>query len=97
MPDFARRVAVFRVLVEFAEWVTNDDIVTDLEQSSLHRFHDYEPSVARSLHGRTELTLTVDGPDLWTSALTVMALVRQSGFEPSALHVAAPLESTQVA
>ena len=97
MPDLPDRQVVFRVLVEFADWVTDDDIVSDLERSSLHRFHDYQPRVARSLHGRTELALTVDGPDLWTSALTVMALVRQSGFEPSALHVAAPLASTRVA
>ena len=97
MPDHVRQPIVFRVLVEFAEWVTDEDIVTDLARSSLHRFHDYQPIVACSLDGRTELTLTVDGPDLWTSALTVMALVRQSGFEPCAVHVAAPFKSKRVA
>jgi hypothetical protein len=98
MSDYGTQaIANFHVLVEFADWVTHDDIVTDLAQSSLHRFHDYQPNVAHSREGRTELRFTVGAPDLWTSALTAMAIVRQSGYEPSAVHVAAPLEPTRVA
>ena len=98
MPDHGpQAIANFHVLVEFADWVTDDDLVTDLAQSSLHRLHDYQPNVVRSRDGRTQLRFTVDGPDLWTSTLTAMAIVRQSGYEPSAVHVAAPLEPKRVA
>ncbi len=97
MPDLDRPGVPFLVLVEFADWVTDEDILTDLTQSTMHRFHDYQPSVLHRRDGRTELSLTVISPDLWTSALTAMALVRQCGYEPSAVHVAASLADQQVA
>ena len=38
--------------------------------------------------------LTVPGPDVWTSLLTAMAVIRQSGYAPIAVHVLDKPEST---
>jgi hypothetical protein len=40
------------------------------------------------------LHLTVPGPDVWTSLLTAMAVIRQSGYAPIAVHVLDNSEST---
>ena len=37
--------------------------------------------------GQLELHLTVPGPDVWTSLLTAMAVIRQSGYTPIAVHI----------
>jgi len=87
----------FQVLLEFEDWVTDEDLLTDLDQNPRHQLHHHRPSVTRSSDGRTELTLIVPGPDVWTSTLTAMALVRQAGYAPSAVHVAAAQDQRQAA
>jgi hypothetical protein len=77
----------YHVLVEFEEWVTEEDLVIDLDQNPLHRLHRHSPSVTHGHNGYTALTFTVAGPDVWTSTLMAMALVRQAGYEPRAVHV----------
>lgn len=62
--------------------------MTDL-QSPQHRMHQHLPSVSHASDGRTHLTLTVASVDVWSCTLTAMALIRQSGYEPTAVHVAA--------
>jgi hypothetical protein len=44
--------------------------------------------------GQLELHLTVPGPDVWTSLLTAMAVIRQSGYAPIAVLVFDNSEST---
>jgi hypothetical protein len=75
------------VVVELAEWVTDDDLRLDLEQNPQHQLHDHRPDVTRHADGRTELALIVDGSDVWTCTLFAMAVLRQSGYEPRALQV----------
>jgi hypothetical protein len=76
-----------RVVVELADWVTDDDLRLDLEQNPQHQLHDHRADVTRRADGRAELTLVVDGSDVWTCTLFAMALLRQSGYEPRALQV----------
>jgi hypothetical protein len=76
-----------RVVVELAEWVTDDDLRLDLERNPQHQLHDHQPDVTRHPDGRTELSLVVDGSDVWTCTLFAMALLRQSGYEARALQV----------
>ena len=44
--------------------------------------------------GQLELHLAVPGPDVWTSLLTAMSLIRQSGYAPIAVLVFDKSEST---
>lgn len=76
-----------RVVVELADWVTDDDLRLDLERNPQHQLHDHRPDVTRHPDGRTELSLVVDGFDVWTCTLFAMALLRQSGYQPRALYV----------
>ena len=75
------------VRVEFDHLVTRDDFVEDLAGNSRHRLLDFLPQVTTNLDGRIELRLNVPGLDVWASVLTAMSVVRQSGYEPVAVHV----------
>ena len=46
-------------------------------------------SLADGPRGRVTVDLTISGPDVWTTALTTMAVLRQSGYGMHALHVVA--------
>ena len=37
--------------------------------------------------GRAQVSLSVPGSDVWSSLLTVMAVIHQSGYHPAAVHV----------
>jgi hypothetical protein len=50
--------------------------------------------VTLNTKGQVELYLTVPGPDVWTSLLTAMTVIRQSGYQPIAIHVLDNPEST---
>ena len=52
------------------------------------------PRWAINTKGQLELHLTVPGPDVWTSLLTAMAVIRQSGYTPIAVHILDNPEST---
>lgn len=85
-----------QVRFELAGWVTDEDVLIDLEQSPRHQLHEHRPRITHDRDGRTRIDLTVTGPDLWTCTLIAMALIRQAGYEPTAVQVS-PLTSTWAA
>ena len=77
----------YEVRAEFDHFVVRDDLVADLAGNSSHRFFEFQPQVTINTKGQLELHLTVPGPDVWTSLLTAMTVIRQSGYAPVAVHV----------
>jgi len=77
----------YEVRAEFDHLVTRDDFVTDFAGDTSHRLLEFLPQMSINIKGRLELHLTVPGPDVWTSVLTAMAVIRQSGYAPIAVHV----------
>jgi hypothetical protein len=77
----------YEVRAEFDHFVIRDDFVADLAGNSGHRFLEFQPQVATNTNGQLELHLTIPGPDVWTSLLTAMTVIRQSGYAPIAVHV----------
>ena len=84
----------YEVRAEFDQFVIRDDFVADLAGNTRHRLLEFQPQVAINTKGQLELHLTVPGPDVWTSLLTAMAVIRQSGYAPIAVHVLDNPEST---
>jgi|SRR5215212_6253881 hypothetical protein len=84
----------YKVRAEFDQFVIRDDFVADLAGNSDHRLLDFHPRVTINTEGQVELHLTVAGPDVWTSLLTAMAVIRQSGYSPIAVFVFDNSEST---
>ena len=79
--------SAYEVRAEFDHFVVRDDFVADLAGNSGHRFLEFQPQVTINTKGQVELHLTVPGPDVWGSLLTAMAVIRQSGYAPIAVHV----------
>lgn len=79
--------ALFDVHVELGDTVSDEELRHDLAADPFHWLHEYRPRVAQSAAGRVTVTLTIPGLDLWTTALTTMAVLRQSGYDLHALHV----------
>jgi hypothetical protein len=75
----------YEVRAEFDQFVVRDDFVADLGGDSSHRLLEFQPQVTINTKGQLELHLTVPGPDVWTSLLTAMAVIRQSGYAPIAV------------
>lgn len=48
---------------------------------------ELEPRIGTTAQGRSAVDLEVPGPDVWTSALTAMAVLRQLDYDLLALHV----------
>ena len=84
----------YEVWAKFDQFVLSDDFVADLAGNSSHRLLQFQPHVSINTKGQVELHLTVPGPDLWTSLLTAMAVIRQSGYAPIAVLVLDNTEST---
>jgi len=84
----------YKVRAEFDQFVIRDDFVADLAGNSDHRLLDFHPRVTINTEGQVELHLTVAGPDVWTSLLPAMAVIRQSGYAPIAVFVFDNSEST---
>jgi hypothetical protein len=84
----------YEVRAEFDHLVIRDDFVADLAGNSGHRFHELQPHLTLNPKGQLELHLTVPGPDVWTSLLTAMTVIRQSGYAPIAVQVRVNSEST---
>lgn len=78
---------VFAVRVEFDQSVADGDFLLDISGNPGHRLFDFLPQVTTNAAGRAELELTVPGADVWTSVLTAMTVIRQSGYDPAAVHV----------
>jgi hypothetical protein len=77
----------YEVRAKFDQFVIRDDFVADLAENSGHRLHQFQPQVTINTNGQLELHLTVPGPDVWTSLLTAMSVIRQSGYAPIAVLV----------
>ena len=75
------------VRVELGEAVTAEELRHDLDADPFHWLLEFHPRVAQSAAGRVTVALTIPGPDVWTTALTTMAVLRQSGYGLHALHV----------
>ena len=84
----------YEVRAEFDHLVTRDDFVADFAGNTSHRLLEFQPQMTINTKGRLELHLTVPGPDVWTSLLTAMAVIRQSGYTPIAVHVLDNSDST---
>jgi hypothetical protein len=84
----------YEVRVEFDHLVIGDDFVADIAGNPGHRLLEFQPQVTINTEGQLELHLTVPGPDVWTSLLTAMTVIRQSGYAPIAVHVLNKSEST---
>jgi hypothetical protein len=77
----------YEVRAEFDHLVIRDDFVADMAGNPGHRLLQFHPQVSINTKGQLELHLTVPGPDVWTSLLTAMTVIRQSGYAPIAVHV----------
>jgi hypothetical protein len=80
-------LCTFAVRVEFDQRVTGDDFLADLSGNPSHRLFDFLPQISTNDAGRAEIELTIPGTDMWTSILTAMTVIRQSGYDPAAVHV----------
>jgi hypothetical protein len=87
-------VCGYQVQAKFDHLVVPDDFVTDLSGNSDHRLLEFQPQLTINTKGQLELHLIVPGPDVWTSLLTAMTVIRQSGYAPIAVHVHDNSEST---
>lgn len=86
-PGPARRVATSEVRVELGTRHTQTGVEADLAANPTHWLTQFDPSVATTVDGRTEIRLTMYGADAWTSTVTALAVLRQSGYALRALHV----------
>jgi hypothetical protein len=77
----------YEVRAEFDHLVIRDDFIADLAGNTSHRLLEVQPQMTINTKGQIELHLTVPGPDVWTSLLTAMTVIRQSGYAPIAVHV----------
>ena len=84
----------YEVRAKFDQFVICDDFVADFAGNPGHRLLEFQPHVTINTRGQVELHLTVPGPDVWTSLLTAMAVIRQSGYAPIAVLVSDNSEST---
>lgn len=87
-------VCGYKVRAEFDKLVMRDDFIADLAGNTSHRLLEFQPQTTINTKGRLELHLIVPGPDVWTSLLTAMTVIRQSGYAPIAVQVLNNSEST---
>jgi hypothetical protein len=89
----------YEVRAKFDQFVILDDFVADLAGNTSHRLLEFQPQMTINTDGQLELYLAVPGPDVWTSLLTAMSVIRQSGYAPIAVLVFDKSESatTQIA
>ena len=83
----APELRTYAVRVVFDDLVSDEDLCLDLDQNPHHQLLDFRPAVATTSEGLAEVTLNVPGADVWSSLLTVMAVIHQSGYHPAAVHV----------
>lgn len=87
----------FAVRIVFDDVVSGEELCVDLEQRSGHQLGVYQPTVSTTSDGLIEVSLSVPGSDVWSSLLTVMAVIHQSGYHPAAVQVATHNEFGQSA
>jgi len=83
----APELRTFAVRVVFDDLVTDADLCLDLHQNTHHQLLDFEPAVSMTSEAQAEVSLSVPGSDVWSSLLTVMVVIHQSGYHPAAVHV----------
>ena len=91
MRDHDQDLRVYDVRVELGGAGSGEDLPAglriELEADVAGWLSELDPRVATTAQGRTAVDLEVAGPDVWTSALTAMAVLRQLDFDLLALHV----------
>jgi hypothetical protein len=83
----------YEVRAKFDQFVILDDFAADLAGNTSHRLLEFQPQMTINTDGQLELYLAVPGPDVWTSLLTAMSVIRQSGYAPIAVLVLDKSES----
>ena len=79
----------YQICVALDERFGPNDISLDVRTDQQHPLLKHEMQIVTSTHDRAVLILTFMAADLWTAILTGMALVRQSGYVPVAVHARA--------
>ena len=77
----------YEVRAKFDQLVILDDFVADLAGNTSHRLLEFQPQMTINTDGQLAVYLAVPGPDVWTSLLTAMSVIRQSGYAPIAVLV----------
>jgi hypothetical protein len=76
----------YHIRVELDERFEPDDVRLDLRTNELHPLHKHDLHIAVSHCGGAVLGLSFTAVDLWSAILATMALVRQSGYVPTAVE-----------
>ena len=76
----------YEIKVELDERFEPDDVRLDLRTNRLHPLHKHDLYITISPCGGAVLALNLTAADLWSAILTTMALVRHSGYVPSAVE-----------
>jgi hypothetical protein len=76
----------YQIRVELDERFEPDDVRLDLRTNKLHPLHKHDLHIAVNHCGSAVLALSFTAVDLWSAILTTMALVRQSGYVPTAVE-----------
>jgi len=80
-------LAVHEVGVELKDTISVEELRHDLDADPFNWLLELKPRIAHATSGRVRLDLTIPGSDVWTTALTTMAVLRQSGYAMHALHI----------
>ena len=78
---------LYAVRVELADVITDEELRADLDADPFHWLLRFSPQLSQAASGRMTIDLTVPGPDVWTTTLTTMAALRQSGYGMHSLQV----------
>jgi len=79
----------YQIWVALDERFGPDEVSDDVCTGQQHPLQEHEVQIATNPHGRAVLILTFTAVDLWTAVLNGMALVRQSGYVPTAIQASA--------
>jgi hypothetical protein len=79
----------YQICVALDERFELDEVSDDVCTDQQHPLQEHEVQIATNPNGRAVLILTFSAVDLWTAVLTGMALVRQSGYVPTAIQASA--------
>lgn len=85
--DLEFQLGVFEVRIELGDAITDEEVRHDLEADPFHWLLEFKPRLTHASSGRVVLDLMIPGPDVWTTALTTMAVLQQSSYGMHALHV----------
>jgi hypothetical protein len=78
----------YEIRVELDERFDAAEVRLDLRTNDLHPLNRHDLHIAASPCGGAVLALSLTAADLWTAILVTMALVRHSGYVPTAVSAA---------